>query len=1107
MLKVRPPKLSSVIPRPRLSQRLNEHYDKQLIFVLGQAAQGKSTLAASYLEELNIKPAWINLSAEDSDPVNLFHTLISALEAAVNIVDFSAIKEYPAFSVGPKDENALYRDWLQSIFSLVSDPIHIVIDGLDRLHADAASHRFLQKLVEEKPSNVIVWILSRTVASFKLERLKMTQKMVLLDNQELSFTKDEIKIYFKKIKKMNLNTGQANRIHQLTEGWVGGLILLSEKLDRLPEDSRQTYLLEDMPTVFKAEVFQYFAEEIFNAQPYTNQRLLMISSVFESIEPALLNRLADINNADQILMDLVQRNLFVQSVYEEDKGWLFRYHQLFRDFLRSKLDSNIAQDEKNSVLNKAASFCSRKGEWKDAANFYLEARNFHEAATIIERLGADLLKLGRTADLSNLLLSLPKDIVLDRPWLLLYLSITKRFTSADENTVNLKNAFELFKMQKDERGQLLALAYLIEATMNRGRDLIPMAILLEEAEALLQTTSIEAYPWECATLWYQVGFGHTIRGADQRKGAQTCQNAYVLSKTIGNQPLQIYALSKAMLALSLMGDFSEADELAAEIKTLLEHTPFPEIRALYLLDHSQCCTVRGDLETAQVCISQANEIIGNHGLLYLYPVLFFSELMLKPHLGAFKEAEETGSQLLQLSSTMQANFMNGIATMWLGRSYYLKEEYLIARRLIEKSCSIVSSDESYSETHIFWAKILMGLVLYHLKEYVRAEILLEEALNHYVELSSLLTVAVTHFALALLKQARSETKQAAIHLKEGFKIAADKKYDYFILMNRKDLVNLCIMAIEMDLLQTYDHVVQLLIPRADDHTIDELKRLLKYSDAKIKKNARHVLKSIHQANLPILHVRSLNGFSVSRGEDIITEKEWGGNLPKQLLKIILSYGFERIPKDLIMEDLWPNEKKNTSETNFKVNLHRLRKLLEPSMMKEFGSSYIHLKDNFISLDERLWQLDIADFLDFKRKAEFAESKGDTNKAITYLKDALKIYRNDFLADDLYIEAIRSKREAYRREYLDILYMLAEIYEKRGALKKAAAFYKKIVAVDPISETACRKLMINCFNRGKRNDAIRVYEEFKDIVRAEMDSEPDELTFSIYQNILHTNTSN
>ena len=1106
MLKVGPPKLSSVILRPRLYKRLTQNDDKQLIFILGQAAQGKSTLAASYFQELNITPAWINLSEEDSDPVNLFHALISAFEAVVKSVDFSTIKEYPAFSAGPRDENALYRDWLRSIFSLVSDPIHIVMDGLDRLHADAASRRFIEKLVEGRPSNVIVWILSRTAGSFEIERLKMTQNVVLLDNQELSFTQDEIKIYFKKIKKMNLDTGQVKKIHQLTEGWVGGLVLLSEKLERLSEDSRKKYLLEDAPTFFKAEVFQYFGEEIFYAQPHANQRLLIISSVFDTIEPALMNRLAGIDSAEQILMDLVKRNLFVQSVYDEKKRWLFRYHQLFRDFLQSKFKSSLSQDEKNAVLNKAASLCERNGEWQDAANFFLEAQNFHDAATVIERLGTDLLKSGKTSDLSHLLLALPKGIVLDRPWLLLYLSITKRFTGADENTVNLQQALNLFRMQKNERGQILSLAYLIEAMMFRGRDVIPMAILLEEAEALLQTTSIEAYPWECATLMYQSGFGHTLRGADQRKGAQFCQNAYVLSKTIGNQPLQIYALSWAMFALTAMGDFSAADELAKEIDNLVGMTPFQELRAYHLLNFSQCCSINGDLERAQVSLTQANEIISNHGLLYLYPVLFISELVLKPHLGAFNEAEEAGSQLLQFASVMRMNFMKGVGEMFLGLNHYLKGEYLTARQFLETSCRIVSSDENYSDTHIIWNKILMGLVLYHLKEYGRAEILLEDALNHFVEMSSPMMVAMAHFALALLKQACSETKQVAMHLKEGFKIAADKKYYHFLFVSRMDLVDLCIMSIELNLFQTYDHVVQLLITRVDDHAIDELKRLSKHSNAKIKKNARNILKSIHQANLPVLRVRSLNGFSVSRGEDVITEKEWEGNLLKKLLKIIIAYGFERVPKDLIMEDLWPNEKKTTSETNFKVNLHRLRKLLEPSMIKEFGSSYIHLKDNFISLDERLWQLDIVDFMDLKEKAEIAESQGNMNKAIACLKDALKVYRNDFLADDLYIEAIRSKREAYRRQYLSTLYRLAEIYEKRGALKKAAPFYKEIVAVDPFSEAACQKLMLNCFNRGKRNEAIRVYEKFKENVRTDMDSEPDELTVSIYRKILHSNTS-
>ena len=86
---------------------------------------------------------------------------------------------------------------------------------------------------------------------------------------------------------------------------------------------------------------------------------------------------------------------------------------------------------------------------------------------------------------------------------------------------------------------------------------------------------LKRIPGNAQTSCIKVGFGHALRGADQRKGAQTCQNAYVLSKTIGNQPLQIYALSWAMFSLTVMGDFSAADELAKEIDNLVGMTPFP----------------------------------------------------------------------------------------------------------------------------------------------------------------------------------------------------------------------------------------------------------------------------------------------------------------------------------------------------------------------------------------------------------------------------------------------------------------------------------------------------------------------------------------------------
>lgn len=68
--KISPPRLSRILYRSRLIQRLEENQDKNLILILGQAAQGKSTLTASYAQKSETPWAWMNLGIENSDPVS-----------------------------------------------------------------------------------------------------------------------------------------------------------------------------------------------------------------------------------------------------------------------------------------------------------------------------------------------------------------------------------------------------------------------------------------------------------------------------------------------------------------------------------------------------------------------------------------------------------------------------------------------------------------------------------------------------------------------------------------------------------------------------------------------------------------------------------------------------------------------------------------------------------------------------------------------------------------------------------------------------------------------------------------------------------------------------
>ena len=85
--KISPPHLPPILYRSRLHDLLKKNEDKKLILILGQAAQGKTTLVASHVKTSKIPSAWLNLDQSDSDPVNLYHLIIQSLKHVLKELD------------------------------------------------------------------------------------------------------------------------------------------------------------------------------------------------------------------------------------------------------------------------------------------------------------------------------------------------------------------------------------------------------------------------------------------------------------------------------------------------------------------------------------------------------------------------------------------------------------------------------------------------------------------------------------------------------------------------------------------------------------------------------------------------------------------------------------------------------------------------------------------------------------------------------------------------------------------------------------------------------------------------------------------------------------
>jgi DNA-binding SARP family transcriptional activator len=248
-------------------------------------------------------------------------------------------------------------------------------------------------------------------------------------------------------------------------------------------------------------------------------------------------------------------------------------------------------------------------------------------------------------------------------------------------------------------------------------------------------------------------------------------------------------------------------------------------------------------------------------------------------------------------------------------------------------------------------------------------------------------------------------------------------------------------------------------------------------------------------------ITTLGGFQVSTKEGLLSESVWEGQQPKRLLKAILSHGAKDIQKEVLIEDLWPESDPETVVKTFKVTLHRLRKALEPKMDQVFGSSYVHLRGNLVSLDQEKIKTDMDEFMESIKTGAHKERQGDVEGAIACYDRASNRYLGDFLTDEPYAPWTEWRRRELQDQFLAMLFRWAKLHEVNGQNQEAIAVYDKIILTDPYQEVAYQHLMRLYAKMGRKNQVIRTHEACKKTLWEGLETEPDQRTQTLYHRLM------
>ena len=161
--KYRIPEVYGVVERKRLYSIFERHAKAGLFLLTGQAAQGKSTLAAAFLRQKDEPVIWVHLTRTESDPEKLFEKLAHGFDYIFKDSDAVLKNKAPQATLGAGQDLFRYLEILVTFFDAVNMRLTIVLDDLESIDEDSQGFLLISELIRQHHPGICFFILCRTL--------------------------------------------------------------------------------------------------------------------------------------------------------------------------------------------------------------------------------------------------------------------------------------------------------------------------------------------------------------------------------------------------------------------------------------------------------------------------------------------------------------------------------------------------------------------------------------------------------------------------------------------------------------------------------------------------------------------------------------------------------------------------------------------------------------------------------------------------------------------------------------------------------------------------------------------------------------------------------
>ncbi|MEM7112078.1 MAG: LuxR C-terminal-related transcriptional regulator [Chloroflexota bacterium] len=765
----RPHAYSDHLPRPRLTQQLNQGLRRKLTLVAAPAGYGKTTAVIQWLDTLSAQAhriAWLSLDESDNDLILFVHYLVAAIQQCH---PDSCISTLAALHNPVRQPEAQLANLLLNDLVALPTPLILVIDDYHFVVTEEI-HQFLDRLLTHLPSSLNLVLISRTEPPLSLPRLRVRRQMNELRIAELSFSNAETERFLTQDSSKFLTPTTIAALQERSQGWIAGLYLAKLSLGSKVNEQALLKQLQASNT----HIMDYLITEVLAQQPQAVQTFLLHTAILRRfcrpLCEALLGGAFAVNDplfshnqtpVSSLIDQLARQHLFIISL-DDDGDW-YRYHHLFQLMLSRRLQQKLSPSQISSLHKQASRWFATEGYIDEALHHALIAEDLPFAIQLIGQQRIQLLDQFDYPTLERWLSLLPPSVIEQHPHLLLlefwitYINnrwtIPYCFQRAQQLELALKNSE--YSLTESQRTLLQAEILAVKGTgYFWSRDHQQVLHCYQQIIATLPPSSclyarIQICVYAVFTLWSQQRVFEALRLIDNEIQADTGRF---------NHQIQ-WLRSHSSLLRFLMGDLQQAHQIAQDTLRLAsgKHEHHPRVKAVLFISLGFIHYEWNNLETAQHYFSrieQANSTQYLHSQLALAWICEVQEQN-------SASAQQIIDKLYDWASATKASqrVRNRIDSFQARRLYWQGDVDLALNTLrnieIIKEVDVLAGEESATTL----AMILATLDQEH--HWQEAEILLNELWAFATEISDNIPAQARISALqALLLQRQGQSELA-----------------------------------------------------------------------------------------------------------------------------------------------------------------------------------------------------------------------------------------------------------------------------------------------------------------------------------------------------------